>query len=75
MFSVWVTKQVSGFCATNHMQRSIDNATVNKCPNWAARQRRQLIFLHVATEGALNYFIPWLKNLLSDSISSRLRNV
>jgi hypothetical protein len=33
MFSVWVTKQVSGFCGTNHMMNVIYGNVVDKCPN------------------------------------------
>ena len=33
MFSVWVTKQVSGFCGSNHMLRHIYGDVVDECPN------------------------------------------
>ena len=33
MFATWATKQMSGFCATNHQLRYIDRTTVDKCPN------------------------------------------
>jgi hypothetical protein len=33
MFSVWVTKQVSGFCGTNHMKNVIYGNVVDVCPN------------------------------------------
>jgi hypothetical protein len=33
MFSVWVTKQVSGFCGTNHMMNVIYGNVVDACPN------------------------------------------
>jgi hypothetical protein len=33
IFSVWVTKQVSGFCGSNHMLRHIYGDVVDECPN------------------------------------------
>lgn len=33
MFSVWVTKQVSGFCGSNHMMNHIYGDVVDRCPN------------------------------------------
>jgi hypothetical protein len=33
MFSVWVTKQVSGFCGTNHMLSVMYGDVVDRCPN------------------------------------------
>jgi hypothetical protein len=33
MFLVWVTKQVSGFCGTNHMLKNIYGDVVDECPN------------------------------------------
>jgi hypothetical protein len=33
MFSVWVTKQVSGFCGSNHMMNHIYGDVVDCCPN------------------------------------------
>jgi hypothetical protein len=33
MFSVWVTKHVSGFSGTNHMLHNIYGDVVDKCPN------------------------------------------
>jgi hypothetical protein len=33
MFSIWVTKQVSGFCGTNHMLNAIYGNVVDVCPN------------------------------------------
>jgi hypothetical protein len=33
MFSIWVTKQVSGFCGKNHMLKTIYGDVVNECPN------------------------------------------
>jgi hypothetical protein len=33
MYSVWVTKQVSGFCGTNHMLKTIFGDVVDECPN------------------------------------------
>ena len=33
MYSVWLTKQVSGFCGTNHMLNNIYGDVVDRCPN------------------------------------------
>jgi hypothetical protein len=33
MFLVWVTKQVSGFCGSNHMMNLIYEDVVDRCPN------------------------------------------
>ena len=40
MWSVWATKQTSGFCATNHHLRHIDGTTVDKCPNCSCSPER-----------------------------------
>lgn len=33
MYSIWLTKQVSGFCGTNHMLNNIYGNVVDPCPN------------------------------------------
>ncbi len=40
MFSVWASKQVSGFNGNNHLQRYIDGRTVDECPNCGCRPER-----------------------------------
>jgi hypothetical protein len=46
MFSVWVTKQVSGFCGTNHMLNHIYDDVVDRCPNCGASPDRSNHMLH-----------------------------
>jgi hypothetical protein len=33
MFSIWATKQVSGFNGNNHLLRHINGSTIDECPN------------------------------------------
>ena len=40
MFSVWVTKQVSDFCATNYQLHYIDGTTIDKCLNYGSSLER-----------------------------------
>jgi hypothetical protein len=40
MFGVWVTKQVSGFCGTNHMLNMIYGTEADVCPNCGATPER-----------------------------------
>jgi hypothetical protein len=40
MFGVWVTKQVSGFCGTNHMLNTIYGTEADICPNCSATPER-----------------------------------
>lgn len=46
MFSVWVTKQVSGFCGSNHMLNHIYGDVVDRCPNCGASPERSNHMLH-----------------------------
>ena len=40
MFSVWATKQVSGFFGNNHLMRHINGHTVDVCPNCGCHPER-----------------------------------
>jgi hypothetical protein len=40
MFSVWATKQVSGFCGNNHLLNRINGVTVDACPNCGCHPER-----------------------------------
>ena len=46
MFSVWVTKQVSGFCGSNHMLNHIYGDVVDRCPNCGCSPERANHMLH-----------------------------
>ena len=55
MYSVWLTKQVSGFCGTNHMLNTIYGDVVDKCPNCGfSPERSQHMALCPETEQTAN---------------------
>lgn len=55
MYSVWLTKQVSGFCGTNHMLNTIYGDVVDKCPNCGfSPERSQHMALCPETERTAN---------------------
>jgi hypothetical protein len=73
MFSVWVMKQVSGFCGTNHMLNHIYGDVVDRCPNCGASPERSNHMLHCRNPdraalfaSSVNTLVEWLHKQRTD---------
>eukprot|EP00956_Cyclotella_meneghiniana_P007751 scaffold10339_cov41-Cyclotella_meneghiniana.AAC.7 len=64
MFSVWATKQVSGFFGNNHLMNHIDGHTVDTCPNCGCHPERpqHIIFCRdpAVFNSSVDRFVEWL---------------
>jgi hypothetical protein len=56
MFSVWVTKQVSGFCGSNHMMNHIYGDVVDRCPNCGDSPEKANHMLHCRSSDRVAVF-------------------
>jgi hypothetical protein len=68
MFSVWATKQVSGFCGNNHLLHHINGVTVDVCPNCGCHPERasHIIFCRdSARSNVFNASVDWLVKWLA----------
>lgn len=77
MFSVWVTKQVSGLCGSNHMLNHIYGNVVDRCPNCGASPERSNHMLHCRDPDRAALFtaapsIPWLIGYTSNRLTLSL---
>ena len=79
MFSVWVIKQVSGFCGTNHMLNVIYGNMVDICPNCGyspkksthipcCRDDGRTTMFHKSAEG----LVSWMEQQQTDGVPDRL---
>jgi hypothetical protein len=85
MFSVWATKQVSGFCGNNHLLHHINGVTVDKCPNCGCHPERaeHIIFCRdparsAVFDSSVDKLVEWLSSQrtdprLTDLLSTYLR--
>ena len=73
MWSVWVTKQVSGFCGTNHMLRNFQDGVVDQCPNCLCTPERATHIFNCRDparsqiyEDSVDILITWLSSQQTD---------
>ena len=86
MFSVWATKQVSGFFANNHLLNHINGHTVDVCPNCGCHPERpqHIIFCRdparsAVFDSSIDRLVEWLASQRTDAsltllLSEYLRN-
>eukprot|EP00956_Cyclotella_meneghiniana_P001145 scaffold1315_cov23-Cyclotella_meneghiniana.AAC.13 len=74
MFSVWATKQVSGFFGNNHLMNHIDGHTVDACPNCGCHPERpqHIIFCRDPARSAVfnssvDKLVEWLASQRTDA--------
>eukprot|EP00956_Cyclotella_meneghiniana_P018706 scaffold31391_cov75-Cyclotella_meneghiniana.AAC.1 len=74
MFSVWATKQVSGFFGNNHLMNHIDGHTVDTCPNCGCHpERPQHIFFcrdparSAVFNSSVDRLVEWLASQRTDA--------
>lgn len=85
MFSVWATKQVSGFCGNNHLLHHIKSSVIDRCPNCGCSPERST-HIYVCPdpdrtevfESSVDKLVDWLASqrtapALTSLISSYLR--
>jgi hypothetical protein len=73
MFSVWATKQVSGFNGNNHLLRHINGSTIDECPNCGCRPERSthMIYCRDSARSAVfsssvDKLVEWLASQRTD---------
>ena len=71
MFSVWVSKHVSGFNGNNHLQRHIDGKTVDECPNCGFRPERTTHMIYCRDPARSEIFSTSVDKLVSWLASQR----
>ena len=86
MFSVWATKQVSGFFGNNHLLNHINGHTVDVCPNCGCHPERpqHIIFCRdparsAVFDSSVDRLVEWLASQRTDAslillLSEYLRN-
>jgi hypothetical protein len=72
MFGVWVTKQVSGFCGTNHMLNTIYGTEADVCPNCGTSPERATHVFACRDPGRASVFYSSVDSLLEWMQSSAL---
>eukprot|EP00956_Cyclotella_meneghiniana_P009764 scaffold13538_cov72-Cyclotella_meneghiniana.AAC.6 len=75
MFSVWATKQVSGFFGNNHLMRHINGHTVDVCPNCGCHPERPqyIIFCRdparsAVFDSSIDKLVEWLASQRTDAL-------
>jgi hypothetical protein len=71
MFSVWATKQVSGFNGNNHLQRHIDGTTLDECPNCGCRPERSTHMIFCRDPARSEVFSSSVDKLVDWLVSQR----
>lgn len=79
MYSVWLTKHVSGFCGTNHMLNTIYGDVIDQCPNCGIHPERARHIAYCPDSGrtatyqmSVQTLIEWLDSQQTDPILTLL---